>query len=114
MIPLNIPEHTNCKNCGECCGPVPASAKEVEKIRKYLKENNIVPRSNGLINCCFRDTENKKCLIYPVRPVICRLFGVDGCGRMQCPNGNSASIDGRSFLDKDVESYQILNLVKWG
>ena len=31
-----IPNHTNCRNCGCCCGIIPANAEEVAVIREYL------------------------------------------------------------------------------
>lgn len=110
---LNIPKHTNCKNCGECCGIIPATAIEVNTIRKYITENNIKPvkRADKTI-CPFRDDKAKKCLIYEVRPIICRLFGV-AKGAMQCPNGNSAEIDGEKFLPKDRSNISILNFERW-
>lgn len=106
-----IPKHKNCKNCGKCCGIVPATTPEVNAIRNYIAVNGINPieRVDKTI-CPFRDGENKKCLIYPVRPTICRLFGVaKGC--MKCPNGNSAEIDGTAFLQE--ERLRILNFEKW-
>lgn len=108
---LNIPQHKNCTNCGKCCGIIPASLSELEKIEKYIAENNVKPieRSNKTI-CPFRDDENKKCLIYSVRPVVCRLFGV-AKGNMKCINGNTNEIDGTPFIQK--EQVRILNFVKW-
>lgn len=38
---LNIPEHKNCKNCGMCCGPVPATEKEINIIKAYVRKNKI-------------------------------------------------------------------------
>lgn len=108
---LNIPKHEKCINCGECCGIIPASEQEINSIREYITKNGIKPiiRTNKAI-CPFRDNEKKKCLIYPVRPVICRLFGV-AKGNMQCPNGNSADIDGTKFIPNG--NIKILNFEKW-
>ena len=107
----NIPKHKNCTNCGKCCGLIPASAEERTAIRKYLTENQISPveRADKTI-CPFRDEKERKCLIYKVRPMICRLYGV-AKGVMQCPNGNSAEIDGELFLIK--EDVKFLNFEKW-
>lgn len=108
---LNIPKHTNCTNCGECCGIIPATDIEINTIRNYIAVNGISPvgRSDKTI-CPFRDSLHKKCLIYAVRPVVCRLFGVvKGC--MQCPNGNSAEIDGKKFIIKG--NVRILNFERW-
>lgn len=108
---LNIPKHTNCTNCGECCGIVPVSIPELNAIRDYIAVNGINPvkRADKTI-CPFRDEKQKKCLIYEARPIICRLFGVAE-GAMQCPNGNSAEIDGIPFLPK--KDIRILNFERW-
>lgn len=108
---FNIPNHKNCTNCGKCCGFVPASVSEVNAIRDYIAVNGIEPIARADKSICpFRDEENKKCLIYPVRPIVCRLFGV-AKGVMQCTNGNSAEIDGMKFLPK--EDIKILNFERW-
>jgi hypothetical protein len=113
---LNIPEHTGCKNCGECCGVIPASTKEIREIAEYLQfhpeaRKHAVAHANQ-ITCPFRDEQKKKCLVYPVRPIICRMFGV--CeGPMQCPNGNSAQIDGMIFMPAEIEIGGILNFMDW-
>lgn len=69
-----------CSQCGACCsGVLPLSKYEVDKIRRYVKEHDIKEqRRNGLMGvdmtCPFRDERERKCLIYPVRPQICRSF----------------------------------------
>ena len=113
MKPYNIPQHTNCTNCGECCGIIPVDEKELAEIKEYVKKHNIKARKN-FPHCPFRNEEQKKCDIYPVRPIICRLFGVADFGKLEgCPNGNSHNIDGRKFLPKsgtqDVVTF--LNIV---
>lgn len=115
---LNIPAHTNCKNCGDCCGVIPANTAEMLAIREYLKDHPeaqrlAIAQSNWLEQCPFRDTGAKKCAIYPVRPLICRLYGVTG-GIMQCPHGNTATIDGYRFLTgHSMEDIQVLNQTDW-
>lgn len=113
---LNIPEHKNCTNCGKCCGIIPSTKEEVEIIRKYIAENGIKPIKGDMATCPFRDEVKKKCLIYPVRPLICRLFGVTNEGVMRCPNGNSADIDGKKFLPcgkQSMDDMELLNYIKW-
>ncbi len=69
-----------CSNCGECCSNfLPLSRKEVKRIKAYIKKHHIKEqRHNALMGvdmtCPFRDETNKKCLIYEVRPGICRTF----------------------------------------
>ena len=62
--------------------------------------------------CPFRDEKNKKCMIYDVRPIICKLFGVTK--GMKCKNGNSCNIDGHKHIlgdeIKDISSMSKLIL----
>jgi Fe-S-cluster containining protein len=45
-------------------------------IKQYVKDNNIVlPDTHGEDNRCPALDADNKCLIYPVRPTICRLWG---------------------------------------
>lgn len=68
----------NCSKCGECCTNfLPVSKKECYKITEYVLKNNIIPQKHmlvmrNLLTCPYYD--GKKCLIYEVRPLICREF----------------------------------------
>lgn len=102
MKPLNvIPEHTNCRNCGACCGPRPLNDSEQAAIdaflatSKYARQVARTAKSDPL--CCkYRDERQRKCAVYPVRPLVCRLMGVSR--GMRCPYGNSAYIDAAPYL----------------
>ena len=112
---LNIPSHTNCNNCGECCYMVMASESEIENIKKYIRKNPDVLKKTGKrlsLKCMFRDDKEKKCLIYPVRPLVCRLMGVTK--GMECSQGNSHNIDGYKFFsNKFTKKPRFLNVTKW-
>jgi Fe-S-cluster containining protein len=108
----NIPAHAGCKNCGECCGIIPASLEEVRRIKEYLSSKPDIRRkalarlSADRSTCPFRG--QCRCDIYPARPLLCRLFGVTS--GMQCIYGNSAEIDGQVFLaGRDTSDCKILN-----
>lgn len=66
--------------CGECCGMVPVTETEFQRVARYVKEHGIVPVEHDGKNgteaygtCpCFIDG---KCAVYPVRPKICVVFG---------------------------------------
>ena len=71
-----------CSNCGNCCNALlPISDKEIKIIKNYVNSKKIKP---VVINhpiahlidltCPFRDDLNKKCLIYEVRPLVCKQF----------------------------------------
>lgn len=69
-----------CSQCGQCCSNLlPLSDKEIARIKAYIKKHGIKEqRHNALMTvdmtCPFRDERNKKCLIYDIRPKICRVF----------------------------------------
>lgn len=75
--------NNNCSKCGSCCTPfLPMSKSEVNKIFQWLKKHpdiikeayNNSPIKDNIINikCCFY--KDNKCLIYEVRPWICRAY----------------------------------------
>lgn len=74
-----------CSECGNCCtNMLPVSDSEVNKIKKYVKKHHIKPHVLNLplatpvfdTTCPFLKTNETKhrCMIYPVRPFICRHF----------------------------------------
>ena len=69
-----------CSNCGQCCSNcLPLSDTEVKRIKAYIKKHKIKEqRHNAMVGvdmtCPFRDEANRKCLIYEIRPAICRQF----------------------------------------
>ena len=113
-IPYNIPPHTRCINCGECCGLFPISASDYRRIKDYIEQHpevrEVVQGEHKPLECVFRDNKNKRCSIYPVRPMVCRLYGV--IDALKCPQGNSASVKGIGvdFTEKIVG---IQNDLEW-
>lgn len=71
-----------CSGCGACCTDMlPLTKKEIDNIRRFIKDNNIQRQYHAPVcsrtvdlTCPFRDNENNKCVIYDVRPSICRTF----------------------------------------
>lgn len=82
---INRTKCGECSRCGDCCGLfIPFNDSDVDAIKKYVKAHNIKPanRLNVMTGgfearCCFYDKTNKKCLIYPVRPYVCKDFMCD-------------------------------------
>lgn len=74
-------EQHKCTGCGVCCSCLlPVSKNEIRIIRKYIKQHKIKPLHNlGMLDCPFFDSNKSehKCLIYPVRPWICKVFYCD-------------------------------------
>lgn len=67
-----------CSKCGECCTNfLPVTQKEIEIIQEYVIANKIRPQKQMLVmqnrlTCPYYN--GKKCLIYEVRPLICKEF----------------------------------------
>lgn len=72
-----------CIGCGTCCSDfLPISKEEIRKIRKYVRKNNIKEQKHLFhmgydLTCPFRDEANRRCVIYQIRPQICREFKCD-------------------------------------
>jgi Fe-S-cluster containining protein len=85
-----------------------ATPKEIETIKEYMRKNlskeylsSLKSQNREPLECQFRDILMKRCAIYPVRPVICRLMGV--VKGMTCENGNTVEIDGTPFISPDAK-----------
>lgn len=75
-IYAKIPEMECVPGCSCCCGPTWWLPVEADNIREYLKEHNMRELRARSLLCPYFDVEQGKCSIYPVRPVVCRLYGV--------------------------------------
>ena len=82
---MNNCKNGKCQKCGECCTPfLPMTKNEVKTIKNYLERHPDVAEKaykmpifkdgNAIIRCCFYDPTEKKCMIYPIRPLICQLY----------------------------------------
>ncbi len=90
-----IPEVACVDGCGKCCGLISMSKLEEGRIRRFLGERRLDIRfSNDPLdvtymkavygdNRCYFLDERQRCLVYPVRPIICRLYGT--AENMRCP-----------------------------
>ncbi len=69
----------HCSKCGECCSALlPLSKDDIAAVKKYLLTHDIKPEHSSSANtidmtCPFL-SKKKLCLIYEVRPLICRVF----------------------------------------
>ena len=71
------------EGCGDCCGPVPCTETEFQNVRRYAEEHGVTPVDQGWLNCPFY--QGGKCAVYPVRPIICKVFGYSE--KLQCSRG---------------------------
>lgn len=95
MIYALIPDRVDCKdNCAECCGLIYWTKAEEINIREYLKEHDMEYVNMGkeqgyrhfiedMKPCPYLDKDTDRCKIYPVRPSVCRLYGL--VEEMECP-----------------------------
>ena len=96
-IYAKVPEAV-CARCGNCCGPIGFTVLEEKNIEKYLEDEGIdvctcvVGRTKDQVFAFTTDLKcpflkDNECIIYPVRPIVCRLFGVIRGGReLPCKN----------------------------
>ena len=81
----DLTDNGKCTGCGSCCTNfLPMTEKEVSIIHRYIKERNVkeqkhfIPSSTPIVDmtCPFLDDSKScdKCLIYEVRPRVCRYF----------------------------------------
>jgi len=70
-VPLLRPEYEEIRQFVE--GPRGAEARRVEREERRTP----YPGAEGVFYtaCRFRDTRRGRCTVYPVRPLVCRLFG---------------------------------------
>ncbi len=94
-----IPEFLCKEGCHKCCGVVPFSAEEMERVRPVWKEIEwididvgFLPHriaspmiEEGNLDCPFLGDNG--CLIYERRPLMCRIFGTVDSPMMICPEG---------------------------
>lgn len=104
----NIPNF-GCKHCHECCGPIVWFKPEEIIIRDYMKIHGIDYvvwsteefKNNGM-RCPY--IKNDRCIIYPVRPIVCRLQG----NALDMPCKHNAKLMSREQLDKIKKEFEKL------
>jgi Fe-S-cluster containining protein len=79
-IYAKIPDNFPCQHCNSCCGPIIWFKPEEMMIRDYLEHHNmdyvvwsIDEFKKNNMRCPY--LKNSRCLIYAVRPLVCRLQG---------------------------------------
>ncbi|MEA3403815.1 MAG: YkgJ family cysteine cluster protein [Armatimonadota bacterium] len=81
-----------CHGCASrCVGNLRITRTEFEAIGDYLGGGMYFPaaRTNAqmVVPCEFSEPDGPHCVIYPVRPLICRLFGI--VPWLPCPLGRA-------------------------
>ena len=87
--------HTSCDDCGKCCNSVSIFSLEYHRLIREVMTTWPPERLRRLVQsalrfdlrqaeigkekrlrCIFRDDETRVCLVHPVRPFACRIFGL--------------------------------------
>lgn len=85
-----IPEFSCQTGCIDCCGPVPWVFWEKKQIQSIMPIEKLNPNKSIISNCgisCPYSEKEKGCLIYPERPILCRVFGASDVVKIKCTKG---------------------------
>lgn len=86
---------TRCNNCGGCCNSISFFSLEYhrimreilktwppEKMRRLIQSalnfslRAVADNNEKRLRCIFRDNQTQTCVVHPVRPFACRIFGL--------------------------------------
>jgi Fe-S-cluster containining protein len=70
------------KGCDFCCTIAAASTIEYDRVLAYAEAHNIKPLRQGVLCPWY---QAGRCYVYPVRPLVCRVFG--HAPELICPHG---------------------------
>jgi len=87
---LDLPMMKCDSGCSDCCGPVLCQEDEFLSVTGYARNRGIEPVRQGL-TCPFY--QGGTCQVYPVRPLVCRLFG--HAENLTCSRGYNTNIPER-------------------
>lgn len=93
-----IPSMRCDEGCGECCGIVPATEDEFRAIRRFIDLHEIAPAASLDGTCPLY--QGGKCTVYPVRPLICRLFGHSADPLMTCCRGYNVNVPEQAVVER--------------
>jgi Fe-S-cluster containining protein len=91
-----IPSFTCREGCHECCGIVPFSTDErnrvavsrpLEQWEPFVDSSWVPAAALSSFKCPFVGKDG--CSIYELRPMVCRLFGAVDHPMMKCPMGSA-------------------------
>ena len=116
---------TSCDNCGKCCNSISLYSLEYHRVMREImarwQPERIVRLIKSLLQfdlrqaqvgdekrlrCVFRDDKTKVCLVHPVRPFACRIFGLlKENGLRECNNVKDLSLP-----EQTVKEEYLINL----
>jgi Fe-S-cluster containining protein len=80
-----IPKSRCDDGCSECCASVSflgitkedgSKVGELQRILRNLEGSGLENKGPDLERCPFEDQTKHRCTVYPLRPLVCRLWGV--------------------------------------
>ena len=126
QIYSQIPQKTGCKQCGECCGNIIVTKLEMQNIMTYCEANKLsfthpvefIPTHNNQVTfnikmgaSCPLLLQDNKCSIYPVRPLICRLYGT--VYSLDCvPQDRMSQADKRKYPLTESQANRLMRQTK--
>ena len=102
-----------CKHCHQCCGPIIWFEPEEILIKDYLQKNKIKrilwskeEFERNKMKCPYLIDD--RCVIYPVRPIVCRLQS--NISQLKCKISNGNKLMSQKKLNNIKEEY--IKLIK--
>jgi Fe-S-cluster containining protein len=100
-----LPE-IKCKQiCANACGPITMSYGEAERIQEETGEP--LKKCGQDLQCAYL-VDDKNCSIHPIRPILCRLWGLVDTEEMTCPHG--CEVVGEKLSQE--QAYMIMQLIE--
>ena len=112
-----------CKQCGECCGPIPLMRKQLELLKSAMRSidkseiDRLKKQERSPLTCILLDTDTKRCLVYHFRPSVCRQYGQ--IRELQCPSNRGLNLkSGHNQTSKTINSDRFVGILSedigWG
>ena len=117
---------TSCDNCGKCCNSISLFSLEYHRVMREImtkwQPERILRLIKSLLRfdlrqaqvgdekrlrCVFRDDVTKVCLVHPVRPFACRIFGLlKENGLRECNNVKDLSLPEQTVKEEYLVNLQ--------
>lgn len=89
--------YPDCERCGRCCelNALCMTADDYRAIQRAIEECGISPINYGKERCCFQRAD-RTCMIWDVRPQVCRLHNCT------IPRREVLALDSSIVVDEDL------------
>ena len=116
-------KHGQCIGCGECCADaLPLTPFDVRRVAAYVRKHGIRPVSHKVNmkwipprdDMCpfFNDSKpmGTRCLVYPVRPIICRHYTCHGYADPRVHHATAQAMMDDAMREPDVRRNPLIFL----